>query len=71
VVSTTLDLIELHSARHATLVVAEHQFPIESAALERGYTALGVRLMCARRIALLNPLKEVVAVPAESVALPQ
>ena len=72
VVQTTLDLVELQSSRHGTLVVAEHQFPIESAAVERGYTALGVRLMCARRLALLNPLKEVVAVPAESsVALPQ
>lgn len=71
VVQTTLDLIELQSARHGTLVLAEHQFSIESAAVERDYTALGVRLMCARRLALLNPLKEVVAVPAESVALPQ
>lgn len=71
VVQTTLDLIELQSNRHGMLVVAEHQFQTESAAVERGYTALGVRLMCARRLALLNPLKEVVAVPAESVALPQ
>ena len=58
--------------RHGTLVVAEHQFRIESAAVERGYTALGTRLMCARRLALVQPLKEVVAVPVtESVALPQ
>jgi hypothetical protein len=71
VVQATLDLIELHSARHGALVVAEHQFPIEAAAVERGYTALGVRLMCARRLAIMNPLKEVVAVPAESMALPQ
>jgi len=71
VVDTTLDLVELQSARHGTLVVAEHQFPIETAAAERGYTALGVRLMCARRLALLNPLKEVVAVPTDSVPLPQ
>jgi hypothetical protein len=71
VCQATLDLVELQSSRHGTLVIAEHQFPVESAAVERGYEALGVRLMCARRLALLNPLKEVVAVPAESLALPQ
>jgi hypothetical protein len=71
VVQATLDLVELHAAQHGTLVVAEHQFPVETAAAERGYTALGVRLMCARRLALINPLKEAIAVPAESVALPQ
>lgn len=71
VVEAALDLIELHCARHGSLVVAEHQIALESAAVERGYPALGVRLMCARRLALLNPLKEVVAVPAESMALPQ
>lgn len=71
VVQATLDLVEIHSARHATLVVAEHQFPVETAAIERGYTAMGVRLMCARRLAIMNSLKEVVAVTAESLALPQ
>ena len=71
VVQTTLDLVESQSGRHSTLVVAEHQFPIESAANDRGYTAMGTRLMCARRLALLNPMKEVVAAPvAESVAIP-
>jgi hypothetical protein len=71
-VEATLDLVESHAGRHGTLVVAEHQFPIEAAANERGYTALGTRLMCARRLALLNPMKEVAPVAvAESVALPQ
>jgi hypothetical protein len=71
-VAETLDLVESQGARHGTLVVAEHQFPIESAAVERGYPAMGTRLMCARRLALVNPLKEVVAAPvADSVALPQ
>lgn len=71
-VQATLDLVEAQTGRHGTLVVAEHQFPIESAANERGYTAMGTRLMCARRLALLNPMKEVVAATvAESVALPQ
>lgn len=72
IVHHALDLIEIHGAREATLVVAEHQFRIESAAVERGYTAMGTRLMCARRLALVNFMKEVVAATvAESVALPQ
>lgn len=71
VVRAALDLIETHSGRHATLVVAEHQGNIERAAVERGYTPMGVRLMCARRLAVLNTLKEVVAVAADSFALPQ
>lgn len=71
-VEATLDLVEAQAGRHGSLVIAEHQFPIEAAANERGYTALGTRLMCARRLALLNPMKEVAAVSvAESVALPQ
>lgn len=71
VVQATLDLVEAHTARHGTLVVAEHQFHTETAACERGYTAMGTRLMCARRLALLNPMKEVAAATvAESVALP-
>ena len=71
VVQAALDLVELRSPRHGTLVVAEHQFPVESAAIARGYTAMGVRLMCARRLALMNTLKEVVAVTVEPMALPQ
>lgn len=71
VVDAALDVVEAHSGRHATLVAAEHQGNIEHTALERGYTALGVRLMAARKLAALNTLKEVVAVPAETVPLPQ
>ena len=71
VVDAALDLIETHSGRHATLVVAEHQGNVERLACERGYTPMGVRLMCARRLAVLNTLKEVVAVPADNFALPQ
>ncbi len=70
-VQATLDLVEAQGSRNGTLVIAEHQFMIEAAANERGYTALGTRLMCARRLALSNPLKEVAtASVAESVALP-
>lgn len=67
-VAMLLDQVELQAPRHGTLVVAEHQFHVETAAIERGYTALGVRLMCARRLAILNTLKEVVPVQAESLA---
>lgn len=70
-IDAALDLVEARSPRHGTLVVAEHQPNVEHAALERGYPALGVRLMCARRLAQVNPLKEVVAVPAESFPIPQ
>lgn len=66
-----LDLIEAQLSRHGSLVVNQHQPEIERAALGRGYTPLGVRLMCVRRLAQPISLKEVVAVPADSVPLPQ
>jgi hypothetical protein len=70
--SAALDLIESHLGRSGTLVLAEHQPDLERIAAERGYTELGTRLMCARRLAALNPLKEVSAVSAiETAPLPQ
>ncbi len=71
VVDAVLDLVETHTPRNGSLVVAEHQGDVEHNAVDRGYTALGVRVMSARRLAVLNPLKEVVAVPAETMPLPQ
>ncbi|HMO96541.1 MAG TPA: hypothetical protein PKD27_10515 [Tepidiformaceae bacterium] len=70
-VEASLDLIEARLPRHGTLVVAEHQPNVEHTAQERGYPTLGVRLMCARRLAQVNPLKEVAAVPVESFSVPQ
>lgn len=70
-VGAALDCIEVHAPRHGALVITEHQPDIESAAAGRDYPALGVRLMCAKRLALLNPLKEVVAVPGDSYPVPQ
>jgi hypothetical protein len=64
-----LDLMESIAPRHGTLVLGEDQGGLEHAAAGRGYTALGVRMVCARRLAVMNSLKEVVAVPAE-LALP-
>lgn len=70
-IEASLDLVETHGPRHGTLVLGEDQIAQERAALARGYEPLGVRLVCARRLAALNPLKEVAAVPAETLALPQ
>jgi hypothetical protein len=66
-----LDLVEREAPRHAALVLGEDQQNLHHNALARSYTALGERLVCARRLAVLNSLKEVVAAPAESFALPQ
>lgn len=66
-----LNLVETHGPRHGTLVLGDYQAAMETLAVERGYVPLGVRIICARRLALLNPLKEVVAVPAGSAPLPQ
>jgi hypothetical protein len=71
VVDAALDLVETASGRNGSVVIAEHQGDIEHNVVARGYTELGVRLMCARRLAVMNSLKEAVAVPAESVPLPQ
>ncbi len=66
-----LDLIEAQAGHHGCLVVAQHQPELERAALGRGYTALGSRLVCVRNLAKRISLKEVVAAPADSLALPQ
>src|SRR6185312_10105296 len=71
IVDAALDLVETHAGRNLAFVVAEHQGDIEHNAIARGYTALGVRLMCARHLAVRNSLKEAVAVPADSLPLLQ
>lgn len=71
VAEAALSLVEGFGPHPGTLVLAEDQVALERETVARGYTPLGVRLVCARRMALLNPLKEVAAVPAESLALPQ
>ena len=71
IVDTVLDLVEREAPRHAVLVLAGDQDFLHHNAIARGYTELGERLVCARRLAVLNSLKEVVAAPAESFALPQ
>lgn len=71
VADAALDLVEAMAPRHGLLVLGEDQPDLERRAIGRGYTGLGVRLLCTRRLAALESLKEVVAVPAESLALPQ
>jgi hypothetical protein len=65
-----LNLIESQSSRHGVLVIGSDQGGLEHNASARGYTELGVRLVCARRLAALNSLKEVVAVPAPTLPIP-
>lgn len=55
-----LDLIEAQPSRPATLIVPEFQPEVARRAMDRGYGELGTRLVSARRMAILNPLKEVV-----------
>jgi hypothetical protein len=69
-VDAALDVVEARAARDGLLVLGDDQADLAHNALARGYTQLGSRLLCARRLPVLNPLKEVVAVPAESFALP-
>jgi len=64
-----LDLVEGHEGRHATLVTAHYQFDLQRRAEERGYMLLGTRLLLARRLGLVNPLKEVAPVGIETIPL--
>lgn len=70
VVEEALDVVEAQEGRHSVLVAMQYQFELQRMAAQRGYTELGTRLLCARRLAVFNTLKEVVAVPADTVPLP-
>ena len=71
-IPSAFDLVETKVGRHGIVVLAEHQLAEQRLAAERGYTALGTRLTCARRLAIRNPLKEAIAIPAvETVPLAQ
>ncbi len=71
--SATLDVVERELDARGVLVIKGFQGEVERNARARGYTALGTRLVCARRMAVLNPIpvKEVGAVPAEMPLAPQ
>lgn len=68
-VDGALDLVESQSGRHSVLVLGEEQAGVEHNLCARGYTELGVRLVCVRRLAAMNSLKEVVAVPVPGAPL--
>jgi hypothetical protein len=70
VFDAVLDVVEAQLGPQGTLVLMQYQFDSERRALARGYTGLGTRLLCARRLALRIPMKEVVAVPADTIPLP-
>lgn len=65
-----LELAERACSGRGSLVVSEYQFDLQRLAEERGYQPCGVRVVAARTLALLQPLKEVVAVPADSYPVP-
>jgi len=72
-VTATLEVVERELTPRGVLVIKGFQGEVERNARARGYTALGIRLVCARRMAVLNPIhvKEVGAVPAEMPLAPQ
>lgn len=70
-IDAALDLVEAQLGHHGCLVIAQHQPGVERMAIERGYTPLGVRLVCVRSLAQRIPLKEVIVAPADSLPLPQ
>jgi hypothetical protein len=61
-----LDLVRARLDPSGTLVLGEYQHREQSLATERGFMPLGMRVVSARRLAALNPLKESLAVPATS-----
>lgn len=65
-----LDAIEHALGRQGTLVAAAYQEDLAHYAVARGYTELGTRIVCARRLAVPQALKEAVAV-TDTFALPQ
>ena len=56
-----LSAIETAVGRSGTLVAYEYQETVARAALERGYTELGTRMVCARSLAIAQTLAERVA----------
>lgn len=66
-----LDLAERAGSGRGSLVIPEYQYDLQRRADERGYPLVGARIVASRRLALLQPLKEVVAVPADPFAVPQ
>lgn len=65
-IPAALDLIAESIGRQGTLVLSRHQEAEHRIAIEHGYTELGTRVVATRRLAVLNPMKEALAVPVAS-----
>lgn len=65
-IGPALELLDGRLGRHGTLVLGRHQESERRIALEQGYTELGTRVVAARRLAALSPVKEALAVPVTS-----
>lgn len=65
-----LELAERACSGRGVLVASEFQFDLLRLAEERAYSPIGVRVVAARTLALMQPLKEVVAVPADTYPVP-
>lgn len=61
-IDAALDAIERALGRQGTLVAAAYQDGLACRARERGYVELGTRIVCARRMAVAQTLKEAVPV---------
>jgi hypothetical protein len=68
--AAALNAIEAGVGRSGTLVAYEYQEMVARAAIERGYTELGTRMVCARSLAISQTLAERVAV-SEPRPIPQ
>lgn len=68
--AAALSAIETGVGRSGTLVAYQYQEMVARAALERGYTELGTRMVCARSLAIAQTLAERVAV-SETRPIPQ
>lgn len=69
-VDVALDAIERALGRQGTLVVAAYQDDLARRAVGRGYAELGTRVVCVRRMAVTQTIKEAVAV-TDTFAVPQ
>ncbi|MDZ7726692.1 MAG: hypothetical protein U5Q44_00035 [Dehalococcoidia bacterium] len=61
-----LQVAGMHLGTSGVLVLGEYQEREHERALAHGYAELGTRVVAARRLAALNPLKEALAVPVTS-----
>ncbi len=71
VAAQLLNMVEAEANPEGILVLSDYQESIERAAIERGYTYLGERLLFVRRLAALVPMKEMATAPVDPAVTPQ